>query len=81
MGNPLESEQAAFRWLVAVIVGTGFVIAIALLISKPVALLIGLALVGFVVFLAIKGIAGMLRPPEEGQKNIDEDRSRQDGSD
>jgi hypothetical protein len=81
MGNPLESEQAAFRWLVAVIVGTGLVIAIALLISKPVALLIGLALVGFVAFLAIKGIAGMLRPPEEEQKDIEADRSRQDGSD
>ena len=76
MGNPLESEQAAFRWLVAVILGTGFVIAIALLVSKPVALLIGLALIGFVLFLAIKGIAGMLRPPDEDQNVSEEERRK-----
>lgn len=67
LGNPLESEQAAFRWLVAVIVATAFVIFVALLISKPVAVVIGLFLIAFVTVLAVKGIIGMLRPPEEDE--------------
>lgn len=64
LGNPLESEQAAFRWLVAVLLGTGLVIVIALAISRPVGLIVGLILVGLVTVSAVKGIAGMLRPPD-----------------
>ena len=67
LGNPLESEQAAFRWLVAVIIATSFVIFVALVISKPVAVAIGLILIAFVTVLAIKGIIGMLRPPDEDE--------------
>jgi hypothetical protein len=65
LGNPLESEQAAFRWVVAVVIATSFVILVALLISKPVALIVGLILVGIVTVSAIKGIIGMLRPPDD----------------
>ena len=49
------------------IVGTGLVIAVALLISRPVAVFIGLALAGFVTYLAIRGIIDMLRPPPEDE--------------
>lgn len=65
LGNPLESEQATFRWLVAVMAGTGFVILIALVVSKPLGVAIALILVGLVAVLAIRGIIGMLRPPDE----------------
>ena len=75
LGNPLESEQAAFRWVVAVAIATGFVILIALLVSKPVALIVGLILVGVVTVSAIKAIIGMLRPPDE-QDEGDSDPDR-----
>jgi hypothetical protein len=51
--------------VVAVVIATSFVILIALLISKPVALIVGLILVGIVTVSAIKGIIGMLRPPDD----------------
>lgn len=65
LGNPLESEQAAFRWVVAVLLGTGFVITVALVVSRPVAVVTALVLAGLVTVLAIRGIIGMLRPPNE----------------
>ena len=61
--------------MVAVAIATGFVILIALLVSKPVALIVGLILVGVVTVSAIKGIIGMLRPPDE-QDEGDSDPDR-----
>ena len=73
LGNPLESEQAAFRWLVAVMIGTGLVILVALVVSKSLAVALALFLAGFVAFLAIRGIIGMLRPPDDGAQGDSDD--------
>lgn len=71
LGNPLESEQAAFRWVLAVIAGAGFVIALAELVSTTVgfaaALLLGLAV-------AVVGARGAWRMIS-GTDGTDEDES------
>ena len=51
--------------MVAVLLGTGFVITVALVVSRPVAVVTALVLAGLVTVLAIRGIIGMLRPPNE----------------
>ena len=55
------------------ILGTGLVIVLALLISRPVAVAVGLALAGFVTYLAIRGIIGMLKPPLPDDEDVDEE--------
>jgi hypothetical protein len=65
LGNPLKSEGAAFRWLVAVIVGAAAVILVAVLMSSVAAALLGLILIAAVSFIIIRGMAHMLGSPDD----------------
>lgn len=61
LGNPLESEQAAFRWVVAVIVAAALVILLAKLISSTVGFIAVLLLGAFVSVVAMRGAWRMIR--------------------
>jgi hypothetical protein len=65
MGNPLKSEGAAFRWLVAVLAGAGLVILASELISSAVGAAIGFILIAVVTVLIIKGMVHMLGSPDD----------------
>lgn len=65
MGNPLKSEGAAFRWLMAVIAGAVAVILVAVLMSSVAAALLGLILILIVSVFIIKGMAHMLGSPDD----------------
>jgi hypothetical protein len=65
MGNPLKSEGAAFRWLVAVLAGAGLVIAAAELISSAAGAAVALVLLVVVSVFIIRGVAHMLGSPDE----------------
>lgn len=67
MGNPLKSEVAAFRWLVAVILGAVLVILVAKLISSAVGLIVGMILIGIVSVNVIKGMIYMMGSPDEDE--------------
>lgn len=64
MGNPLESEGAAFRWLIAVLAGAAAVILAAVLISSLAGAIVGLLLLAAVSFLIARGVIHMLGSPE-----------------
>lgn len=64
MGNPLKSEGAAFRWLVAVIAGAVVVILVAVLMSSAAAALLGFILIAVVSVFIVKGMAHMLGSPD-----------------
>lgn len=64
MGNPLKSEGAAFRWLVAFIAGAALVILVALLMSSVAAALLGFILLAVVAVFIVRGMAHMLGSPE-----------------
>ena len=61
LGNPLESEQAAFRWVVAVIIAAAFVILLAKLVSSTVGFIAALLLGTFVSVVAMRGAWRMIR--------------------
>ncbi|MFM8520167.1 MAG: hypothetical protein ACKOB2_07215 [Solirubrobacterales bacterium] len=61
LGNPLESEQAAFRWVVAVIIAAALVILLAKLISSTVGFIAALLLGAFVSIVAMRGAWRMIR--------------------
>jgi hypothetical protein len=65
MGNPLKSEGAAFRWLVAVLIGAGLVILASELISSAVGAALGFILIAVVAVLIVKGMIHMLGSPDE----------------
>ena len=67
MGNPLKSEVAAFRWLVAVIIGAVAVILAAKLISSAAGLILGMILIAFVSWQVIKGMIYMMSSPDEDE--------------
>jgi hypothetical protein len=79
MGNPLESEGAAFRWLVAVLAGAGLVILATELISSAVGAAIGFVLIAVVTVLIIKGMVHMLGSPDDDEPD-DPGESSGDGS-
>ncbi|MEX0620298.1 MAG: hypothetical protein WD181_01825, partial [Solirubrobacterales bacterium] len=64
MGNPLKSEGAAFRWLIAFISGAVLVILVALLMSSVAAALLGFILLAMVAVFIVKGMAHMLGSPD-----------------
>ena len=65
LGNPLESEQAAFRWVIAVIVGAAVVIALAELISSTVGFVAALLLGATVAVVGARGAWRMIRGTDE----------------
>lgn len=69
MGNPLKSEGAAFRWLMAVIAGAVVVILSAVLISSTVGAIIGFLLIVAVSVAIVKGMIHMLGSPDEDEQD------------
>jgi len=69
MGNPLKTEGAAFRWLVAVIAAAAVVILVAVLISSALAAIIGFLLIAFVTVLIAKGMLHMLGSPDDDDRD------------
>lgn len=65
MGNPLKSEGAAFRWLIAVIAGAAVVILAAVLISSVAGAIIGFLLIAVVTVMIARGMIHMLGSPDE----------------
>ncbi len=65
MGNPLKSEGAAFRWLVAVIAAAVVVILAAVLISSAAGAIIGFLLIVAVSVVIVRGMIHMLGSPDE----------------
>ena len=65
LGNPLESEQAAFRWVLAVISGAVFVIALAELISTTVGFVAALLLGATVAVVGARGAWRMINGTDE----------------
>jgi membrane protein implicated in regulation of membrane protease activity len=64
LGNPLKSEGAAFKWLVAVLAGAAVVILVAVLMSSTAAALLGFILLAMVSVVIIRGMAHMLGSPD-----------------
>jgi membrane protein implicated in regulation of membrane protease activity len=67
LGNPLKSEGAAFRWLVAFIAGAVLVILVAVLMSSVAAALLGFILLAMVSVFIVRGMAHMLGSPDEDE--------------
>ncbi len=65
MGNPLKSEGAAFRWLIAVIAGAAIVILAAVLISSVAGAIIGFLMIAYVTVVVAKGMLHMLGSPDD----------------
>ena len=65
LGNPLESEQAAFRWVLAVIAGAVFVIALAELVSTTVGFVAALLLGATVAVVGARGAWRMINGTDE----------------
>jgi hypothetical protein len=65
LGNPLQSEQAAFRWVMAVIAAAAVVIAIAKLVSTAVGFVAALLLGVTVAVIAARGAWRMIRGEDE----------------
>jgi hypothetical protein len=65
LGNPLKSEGAAFRWLLAVLAGVSLVILVAVLMSSVAAALLGFILIAVVAVFIVRGMAHMLGAPDD----------------
>ena len=65
LGNPLQSEQAAFRWVVAVVIAAAVVIALAELVSTTVGFVAALLLGITVALVAARGAWRMIRGEDE----------------
>jgi hypothetical protein len=64
LGNPLKSEGAAFRWLIAVIAGAVVVILAAVLVSSVAGAIIGFLLIAAVSVAIARGMIHMLGSPD-----------------
>jgi hypothetical protein len=73
MGNPLKSEGAAFRWLVAVLIGAGLVILASELISSAAGAALGFVLIAVVTVLVVKGMVHMLGSPDDDEPDAAEE--------
>lgn len=67
LGNPIESEGAAFSWLVVVILAAASVALAAKLISTVVGLIWLAVLLGIVAVLIVKGLRYELGSPDEDE--------------
>jgi hypothetical protein len=65
MGNPLKSEGAAFRWLIAVLVAAGLVILVTELLGSAAGASLGFILIVIVSVLIAKGMIHMLGSPDD----------------
>lgn len=65
MGNPLKSEGAAFRWLIAVLAGAGLVILSTQLFGSAVGAAFGFILIALVSVAIVKGMIHMLGSPDD----------------
>ncbi|MGB0121744.1 MAG: hypothetical protein WBP55_12410 [Solirubrobacterales bacterium] len=72
MGNPLTSEVAAFRWLVAILLGAGSVALASALFGSIVAIWYGLALIFILIGFIAKGMMYMLSSPDGDEPDGDE---------
>lgn len=73
MGNPLTSETAAFKWLMAILVGAGSVALASVLFGSIFAIWYGLALIFVLIGFIVKGMTYMLGSPDD-DKDEDEDQ-------
>lgn len=76
MGNPLTSEVAAFRWVVAVLLAAISVGLVAKLIGSVAAIYYGILLLLVLAGFIAKGMVYMLSSPDEDE---DEDENEEDG--
>ncbi|MCB0856889.1 MAG: hypothetical protein KDB57_02085 [Solirubrobacterales bacterium] len=67
LGNPLESEGAAFSWLVVVIIAAVSIGAVAKLISPLASVLWTLILLGILAVPIFKGLRHQLGSPDEDE--------------
>jgi membrane protein implicated in regulation of membrane protease activity len=67
LGNPLKSETAAFRWLVAFVGGAVLVVLVAVLMSSVAAALLGFILLAVVAVFIVKGMVHMLGSPDDDE--------------
>ena len=74
MGNPLTSEVAAFRWLIAVLLGAASVGLVARLISPQAGIFWGMILLGIVFVLIANGMRYMLGSPEDDEVEEDDEK-------
>jgi hypothetical protein len=71
MGNPLKSEGAAFRWLVAVLAGAGSVVLVTELFGSAAGAALGLILITLVSIAIVKGMIHMLGSPDDDPPDDD----------
>ena len=74
MGNPLKSEGAAFRWLIAVLVGAATVILVTEVFGSAIGASLGFILLVVVTVFIIKGMIHMLGSPDEDPPEEDPTR-------
>jgi len=67
VGNPLTSEVAAFRWLVAVLVAAGSVALVAKLVGSVAAIYYGMFLLLVLAGFIAKGMVYMLGSPDDDE--------------
>ncbi|MFA9399627.1 MAG: hypothetical protein ACERKT_00795 [Acidobacteriota bacterium] len=65
LGNPLKSEGAAFRWLVAVLIAAIAIAATAKLISPAAGMILALVLAVAAAVPILKGLIHMLGSPDD----------------
>lgn len=80
MGNPLTSEVAAFRWLVAILLGAGSVALASALFGSIVAIWYGLALIFILIGFIAKGMTYMLSSPDGDEPDGEPDSGVAAGS-
>ena len=71
MGNPLKSEGAAFRWLIAVLVGAGSVILVTEIFGSVAGASLGFILIAIVSVFIVKGMIHMLGSPDQDKPEED----------
>ena len=65
LGNPLKSEVSAFRWLVAVLITTIVIAAMARLVSPAAGMILALVLAVAAAVPILKGLIHMLGSPDD----------------
>ncbi len=70
MGNPLTSEVAAFRWLVAVLVAAASVGLVAKLIGSVAAIYYGMFLLLVLAVFIARGLIYLMGSPDEDEEDV-----------
>ncbi|MDQ2622844.1 MAG: hypothetical protein M3Y45_07390 [Actinomycetota bacterium] len=66
-GNPLQDENVAFRWLIAILIAAVTVVLVAKLISPAAAVIWGILLMLAVGVVAIRAVIYMLGSPDDAE--------------